>query len=187
MKIALIGLAVVVLLALVLGGGLIGSRNDLVTERVAVETAFAQIDTDLQRRNDLIPNLVETVKGIAKQELAVVDSVTKARAQMVSAQTPSEKVAADSQLTGALSRLLVVVENYPQLKSDQNFQNLQFELAGTENRISVSRRRYNDAVMKYNTDIELFPKNIAASLFGFHKEVYFKAEEAAKDAPKVKF
>jgi LemA protein len=187
MKIAIIGIVVVVLLCLVLGGGLIGSRNDLVTERVAVETAFAQIDTDLQRRNDLIPNLVETVKGIAKQELAVVDSVTKARAQMVSAQTPSEKVAADSQLTGALSRLLVVVENYPQLKSDQNFQNLQFELAGTENRISVSRRRYNDAVMKYNTDIELFPKNIAASLFGFHKEVYFKAEEAAKEAPKVKF
>jgi LemA protein len=188
MKIAVIGLVVIVLLALVLGGGLIGSRNDLVTEREAIKGALSQIDTDLQRRNDLIPNLVETVKGIAKQELAVVDSVTKARAAMVSAQTPSEKVAADSQLTGALSRLLVVVENYPQLKSDQNFQNLQFELAGTENRISVARRRYNDAVQKYNTDIELFPKNIAASLFGFHREeAYFKADAAAKEAPKVKF
>jgi LemA protein len=187
MKIGLVVLGVILLLALVLGGGLIGSRNDLVTERVAVETAFAQVDTVLQRRNDLIPNLVETVKGIAKQELAVVDSVTKARAAMIGAQTPSEKIAADQQLTGALGRLLVVVENYPQLKSDQNFLRLQDELAGTENRIAVERRRYNDTVMKYNTDIELFPKNIAASLFGFHREDYFKADEAAKQAPKVKF
>jgi LemA protein len=188
MKIALVGLVVIVLLALVLGGGLIGSRNDLVTEREAIKGALSQVDNVLQRRNDLIPNLVETVKGIAKQELAVTDSVTKARAAMVGAQTPAEKAAADSQLTGALSRLMVVVENYPQLKSDQNFLRLQDELAGTENRISVERRRYNDTVQKYNTDIALFPKNIAASLFGFQREeAYFKADAAAKEAPKVKF
>jgi LemA protein len=188
MKLALIGLVVIVLLALVLGGGLIGSRNDLVTEREAIKGALSQVDNVLQRRNDLIPNLVETVKGIAKQELAVTDSVTKARAAMMGAQTPAEKAAADSQLTGALSRLMVVVENYPQLKSDQNFLRLQDELAGTENRISVERRRYNDTVQKYNTDIALFPKNIAASIFGFQREeAYFKADAAAKEAPKVKF
>ena len=118
----------------------------------------------------------------------MTDSVTKARAAMVGAQTPAEKTAADAQLTGALSRLMVVVENYPQLKSDQNFLRLQDELAGTENRISVERRRYNDTVQKYNTDIALFPKNIAASLFGFQREdAYFKADAAAKEAPKVKF
>jgi LemA protein len=188
MKIGLVVLGVVILLALVLGGGLIGSRNDLVTEREAIKGQLAQIDTVLQRRNDLIPNLVETVKGFAKHEQEVVDSVTKARAAMLGAQTPSEKVAADAQLTGALGRLLVVAENYPQLKSDQNFLRLQDELAGTENRISVERRRYNDAVQKYNTDIELFPKNIAASMFGFQREdAYFKADAAAKEVPKVKF
>jgi LemA protein len=188
MKTGLIALIVIIILAVVLGGGLVGSRNDLVTEREAIRGAMAAIDTDLQRRNDLIPNLVETVKGIAKQELAVVDSVTKARAAMIGAQTPAEKAAADATLTSALSRLLVVVENYPQLKSNENFLRLQDELAGTENRISVQRLRYNDAVQKYNTDIELFPKNIAASLFGFHREdAYFKAEAAAKEAPKVKF
>jgi LemA protein len=188
MKIGLVILGVVILLALILGGGLIGSRNDLVTEREAVQAALAQVDTVLQRRNDLIPNLVETVKGFATHEQQVIDSVTNARAAMLGAKTPSEKVAADQQLTGALGRLLVLSENYPQLKSDQNFLRLQDELAGTENRISVERRRYNDTVQKYNTDIELFPKNIAAGMFGFHREdAYFKADAAAKEAPKVKF
>lgn len=188
MKFGLVVLGVIILLALIVGGGLIGSRNDLVTEKEAINGQLAQVDTVLQRRNDLIPNLVETVKGFAKQEQSVIDSVTKARAAMIGAQTPAEKVAADQQLTGALGRLLVVVENYPQLKSDQNFLRLQDELAGTENRISVERRRYNDVVQKYNTDIELFPKNIAAGLFGFHREdAYFKADAAAKEAPKVKF
>ncbi len=188
MKTAVIGLVILIVLALVVGGGLIGSRNDLVTERESIKGALAAIDTDLQRRNDLIPNLVETVKGFAKQEQSVIDSVTKARAAMIGAQTPAEKAAADTTLTGALGRLLVVVENYPQIKSNENYLRLQDELAGTENRISVARLRYNDAVQKYNTDIELFPKNIAASMFGFHREdAYFKADAAAKEVPKVKF
>jgi len=188
MKALLIGLGVIVLLVLVVGGSLVGTRNELVTEREAVKAAFTQVDVDLQRRLDLIPNLVETVKGIAKQELAVTDSVTAARAAMVGARTPAERIAANQQLDSALARLLVVVENYPQIKSDQNFLRLQDELAGTENRIAITRRRYNETVQKYNTDIELFPKNIAASIFGFKREdAYFTADAAAKDAPKVKF
>jgi LemA protein len=177
-----------VIVGLVLGGSLMGSRNELVQEREAIKGASSQIDNVLQRRNDLIPNLVETVKGFAKQELAVTDSVTKARAAMMGAQTQQEKVNADAKLTGALSRLMVVVENYPNIKSNENFLRLQDELSGTENRIAVERRKYNETVQKYNTDIELFPKNIAASLFGFHRDdAYFKADAAAKEVPKVKF
>ena len=188
MKALLIGLGVIVLCVLIFGGGLISSRNELVTEREAVKAAFTQVDVDLQRRLDLIPNLVETVKGFAKQELAVTDSVTSARAAMMGAKSPAERIAANQQLESALGRLFVVVENYPNLKSDQNFLRLQDELAGTENRIAVTRRRYNETVQTYNTDIELFPKNIAASLFGFKREdAYFTAEAAAKEAPKVKF
>jgi LemA protein len=186
--IALIIVGLLVIVGLVFGAGLMGSRNDLVQEREAIKGASAQIDNVLQRRNDLIPNLVETVKGFAKQELAVTDSVTKARAAMMGAQTQKEKVDADAQLTGALSRLMVVVENYPNIKSNENFLRLQDELSGTENRIAVERRKYNETVQKYNTDIELFPKNIAASLFGFHRDdAYFKADAAAKEVPKVKF
>jgi LemA protein len=188
MKIGLIVVVVLVLLAVVLGGSLMGSRNELVTEKEAINGQLAQVDNALQRRNDLIPNLVETVKGFAKQEQSVIDSVTKARAAMMGAQTPSDKVAADAQLSGALSRLMVVVENYPQLKSDQSFLRLQDELAGTENRIAQERRKYNDVVQKYNTDIALFPKNIAAGLFNFSREdAYFKADAAAKEVPKVRF
>jgi LemA protein len=188
MKIALIVLAVIVVIGLVLGGSLMGNRNELVTEKNAVDGAWAQVDVVLQRRSDLIPNLVETVKGFAKQELAVTDSVTAARAALGGARTPAEKIAANGQLDSALSRLLVVVENYPNLKSNENFIRLQDELAGTENRIAVERRRYNETVQRYNTDIELFPKNIAASLFGFQRnDAYFKAETSAKETPKVKF
>src|SRR5256885_794275 len=185
MKIALI---VIVVLALLLGAGLMSSRNELVTEREQINGAFAQVDTALQRRNDLIPNLVETVKGMAKQEQNVIDSVTKARAAMLGAQTPADKIQADADLRSAIGRLMVVVENYPQIKSNENFLRLQDELAGTENRIAVERRKYNETVQRYNTDIELFPKNIAASLFGFKREdAYFKADVGAKEAPKVKF
>lgn len=188
MRGALIVLGVLVLIAVIFGGTLMGDRNELVTEREQINGAWSQVDVVLQRRNDLIPNLVETVKGMAGHEQSVIDSVTKARAQMAGAQTPAEKIAADAQVQSALSRLLVVVENYPNIKANENFLRLQDELSGTENRISQERRKYNEAVQKYNTDIEIFPKNIAASLFGFHREdAYFKAENEAREAPKVKF
>lgn len=191
MKLGLIALIVVgflVIVALVLGGSLIGSRNELVQERESIKGAWSQVDVVLQRRADLIPNLVETVKGFTKHEETVIDSVTAARAALGGAQTPKEKIAANGQLDSALSRLLVVVENYPNLKADENFLRLQDELSGTENRIAVERRKYNDVVQKYNTDIELFPKNIAASMFGFQREdAYFKADAASKEVPKVKF
>ena len=188
MKVALIVVGVLVLIALIAGSTLIGDRNDLVMERESIKGAWSQVDVDLQRRNDLIPNLVATVKGISDHEQAVIDSVTKARAQMAGAQTPAEKIAADGQVTSALSRLLLVVENYPNIKANENFLRLQDELSGTENRIAVARRRYNESVQKYNTDILIFPKNIAASMFNFQREdAYFKADEAAKEAPKVKF
>jgi LemA protein len=188
MKIALIGLAVIVLIALMIGGSLMGARNELVTEREAVTGAWSQVDVALERRADLIPNLVETVKGFAKQEQSVIDSVTSARAALGGAKTPADKIAANTQLDGALSRLLVVVENYPNLKSNENFLRLQDEIAGTENRIAVERRNYNEIVQKYNTDIALFPKNIAASMFGFQRnDAYFKAEGAEREVPKVNF
>jgi LemA protein len=188
MKAVLIVLAVIVLAVLIIGGGLMGSRNDLVTEREAVNGQWSQVDVALERRADLIPNLVETVKGFAKHEETAIDSVTSARAALGGAKTPADKIAANAQLDTALSRLLVVVENYPNLKANENFLRLQDELAGTENRIAVERRKYNELVQKYNTDIALFPKNIAASLFGFQRnDAYFKAEGAEREVPKVKF
>ena len=188
MKIALIILGVLVLLALLVGGQFVGVRNDLVVQKNAIDGAFAQVDVVLQRRADLIPNLVETVKGFASQEKEVIASVANARAALGGARTPQEKITANGQLDGALSRLLVVVENYPQLKSDANFIRLQDELAGTENRIAVERRKYNEAVQKYNTSIELFPNNIAASIFGFQRnDAYFKTDPASRQAPKVDF
>jgi len=188
MKIALVVLAVLLLIGVVLGGSLVGARNELVTERESVNGAWSQVDVALQRRADLIPNLVETVKGFASHEQSAIDSVTSARAALGGARTPQEKIAANGQLDSALSRLLVVVENYPNLKANENFMRLQDELAGTENRIAVERRKYNEIVQRYNTDIALFPKNIAASMFGFQRnDAYFKADAGAKEAPKVKF
>ncbi len=188
MKAAFVVLGVILLVAVLLGGSMMGSRNELVSERESIKGAWSQVDVALQRRADLIPNLVETVKGYATHEQSVIDSVTKARAAMMGARTPSEKIAANSQLDSALGRLFVVVENYPNIKANENFQRLQDELAGTENRIAVERRKYNEVVQRYNTDIELFPKNVAASMFGFQREnAYFKADTSAKEAPKVKF
>lgn len=187
MKAVLITVGVLVLLALIVGGSVVGARNELVTERETVRTAFAQVDTVLQRRLDLIPNLVATVKGFAAQEKAVIDSVTNARAAMMGAGTNAEKIQASQQLDSALARLMVVVENYPQIKSNENFLALQDELANTENRIRVERGRYNEAVQKYNVAIEIFPKNLVASMFGFEREEFYRADAAAKDVPKVEF
>ena len=188
MKTVAIVLGVLVLLGLIAGGKLIGIRNELVTEREAINAAWAQVDVALQRRADLIPNLVETVNGFAKQEVTVIDSITKARAALIGARTPQERIDANSQLDGALARLLVVVENYPNLKSNENFLRLQDELAGTENRIAVERRKYNETVQRYNTTIQLFPNNMAAALFGFQaNSAYFKTEPAARVTPKVAF
>jgi LemA protein len=188
MKTVWIVLGVIVLGVLALGGSLMSSRNELVTERETYKAAYQQVDVVLQRRLDLIPNLVETVKGFAKQEQGIINSVTQARAAMMGAQSPADRIAANNQLEGALGRLFVMVEAYPELKSNENFMRLQDELSNTENRIAVERRRYNEAVQKYNTSIDLFPKNIAASLFGFQREnAYFSAEAAAKQAPKVTF
>ena len=178
----------IVVVGLVAFMSLMGSRNDLVKSREGVTGAWASVEVALQRRADLIPNLVETVKGFAKQEQSIIDSVTTARAALGGARNPGEKIAANDQLSGALSRLLVVMENYPQIKSDENYRKLMDELAGTENRIGVERRKYNEVLQKYNTDIDLFPKNIAASLFGFQRnDAYFKADAGAKEVPKVKF
>ena len=188
MKIAigiLVALAVVALILVTQG---VGIRNTLVTQRIGVETAFAQVDVALQRRADLIPNLVETVKGFAAQEKSVLGDLAAARAAMAGAKTPSDKIAANSQIEGALGRLLVVVENYPQLKSNENFLRLQDELAGTENRIAVERRKYNETVQTYNTSIELFPNNIVAGFSGFTRNnAYFTTEPAKRNAPAVKF
>src|SRR3974377_2255029 len=157
-------------------------------KREAVNAAWAQVDVVLQRRADLIPNLVQTVKGYAVQEQTVFGEIAAARAALIGAKTPQDKIAANGQLDGALSRLLVVVENYPQLRSNENFLRLQDELAGTENRIAIERRRYNETLQDYNTYISLFPNNIVASLSGFTRnDAYFKTDEGARQAPKVNF
>src|SRR6201996_5627254 len=153
----LIVLAVIALIVLLFFGQYVGVRNTLVTKNEAVKAAWSQVDIVLQRRADLIPNLVETVKGYAKQEQTVFGDIAKARSALLSAGTPQEKMAANGQLDGALGRLLVIVENYPQLKSNENFLRLQDELAGTENRIAVERKRYNDTLQDYNTYIQQFP------------------------------
>jgi LemA protein len=188
MKIGLIVLAVVLLLGMGACSKYVGVRNDLVTEREAVNSAWSAVDVALQRRADLIPNLVSTVKGFAAHETEVFKNIADARAALGGARSPQEKIAANDQLSGALSRLLVITENYPQLRSNENFLRLQDELAGTENRIAVERKKYNDTLQRYNTDIELFPNNIVAGLSGFTRnDAYFKTEPGARTTPKVQF
>jgi LemA protein len=179
---------VIVLIALVAFGQYVGVRNTLVTKNEDVKSKWSQVDVVLQRRADLIPNLVETVKGFAQQEQKVFGDIAKARSALLSAGTPQEKISANQQLDGALGRLLLVVENYPQLKSNENFLRLQDELAGTENRIAVERKRYNDTLQDYNTYLQQFPNNIYASWAGFKpNEAYFTATEGSRQAPKVNF
>ncbi len=188
MKILLAVLGVFVLLAAIVGGSYVSSRNEMVRKNEALKQAWSQVDVVLQRRADLIPNLVATVKGYAQQEQKVFGDIANARASLLSARTPGEKIAANGQLDGALGRLLAIVENYPNLKSNQNFLALQDELAGTENRIAVERRRYNEAVQDYNTYIGLFPNSIFARWAGFQRNNdYFAASEGARVAPKVDF
>ena|SRR5215467_5857977 len=188
MKVLLIVLVVLLLVGLMFGGKYVGIRNDLVAKKEAVNAAWSQVDVALQRRADLIPNLVETVKGYAKHEESIMTAVANARSALLNAKTPQEKIDANTRLNGALGRLLVVVENYPNLKADETFLRLQDELAGTENRINVERRKYNETVQSYNTQIQLFPNNIVASMSGFERnDAYFKTEPGARTAPKVAF
>src|ERR1700756_4733412 len=188
MKAAIVVLGVILLLAFMLGSAYVSRRNQMAIKREAVNSAWSQVDVVLQRRADLIPNLVETVKGFAAQEQTVFGDIAKARSALLSATTPGDKIAANQRLDSALGRLLVVVENYPQLRSNENFLRLQDELAGTENRIAVERRRYNESVQAYNTYIGLFPNSIFAGWAGFKRnEAYFQASEASREAPKVQF
>jgi LemA protein len=188
MKIGLVILVILLILALFLGSAYVSQRNQMAIKREAANAAWAQVDVVLQRRADLIPNLVQTVKGFAVHEEQVFSEIAQARSALIGARTPSEKITANGALDSALSRLLVITENYPQLKSNENFLRLQDELAGTENRIAVERRRYNEAVQDYNTYISLFPNSLVASLSGFTRnDAYFKTEEGARTAPKVNF
>src|SRR6202521_66134 len=188
MKIFLVVLGILLLVGLMFAGKFVSVRNDLAVQNEAIAGAWSQVDVALQRRADLIPNLVNTVKGFATHEQQVIDSVTAARAALGGARTPQEKIAANSQLDGAISRLLVISENYPNLKSNENFLRLQDELAGTENRIDVERKRYNDAVQDFNTYIGLFPNNIFAGWAGFQRNnAYFTASETSRATPKVQF
>lgn len=188
MKVSLIIIAIILILALIFGSGFVSRRNEMAVKREAVNAAWSQVDVVLQRRADLIPNLVETVKGFAQHEEKVFGDIAAARSALIGARTPADKIAANSALDSALSRLLVITENYPQLKSNENFLRLQDELAGTENRIAVERRRYNETVQAYNTYISLFPNSLVASMGGFTRnDAYFKAEEGSRTAPKVDF
>ncbi|ARF16755.1 LemA family protein [Sporosarcina ureae] len=180
----LIAIIVLVIIAAIM---IVPSYNKLVNLEEDVDQSYAQIETQLQRRVDLIPNLVNTVKGYASHEKEVLENIANARSKMAGAQGPEELAAADSELSSALSRLLVVVENYPDLKANQNFQQLMDELAGTENRIAVARKDYNDVVSVFNRTVKRFPGKIVASIFGFDEKEYFKAVEGAQQPPSVDF
>jgi LemA protein len=187
MKAALIALLAIVAFGLLIALWIYGNYNALVNLDEETKKAYSQIDVVLQRRFDLIPNLVETVKGYAAHEREVLMGVTEARAKVGQAQTMSDRIGAQNELTSALGRLMVVVENYPQLKADQNFLKLQDELAGTENRIAVERRRYNEVATEYNKRIRRVPGNIVAGMFGFERASLLEAPEGAATPPKVDF
>ncbi len=185
---AMIFLITIVVLILLAGGMYVNTKNTLVAKNEAVKSTWAQVDVVLQRRADLIPNLVETVKGITKQEQTLFGEIAQARSQLLSASTPADKIAANQRVDGALGRLLAIAENYPQLKSNENFLRLQDELAGTENRIAVERKNYNDTLQDYNTYVQQFPNSLFAKWAGFKKnDAYFAASEASRAVPKVNF
>ncbi|MGA3019775.1 MAG: LemA family protein [Bryobacteraceae bacterium] len=188
MKIALIVIAIILVILLGFGAKFVSIHNQLAVQQEAVKAQWADVDGVQQRRADLIPNLVSTVKAFAAHETEVYKDIADARAALISGRTPQEKIAANDQLSGALSRLLVVVENYPQLKSNENFMSLQNQLEGSENRIAVERRKYNEALQTYNATLQLFPQNIVASMSGFTRnDAYFKTAPGADQAPKVQF
>jgi LemA protein len=178
-----------VLVGLMIGGSFISAQKQFVAKDEAVKAAWSDVDTQLQRRSDLIPNLVETVKGFTKEENSVFTEVAEARKGLMNAETPKDKIAANGQLDQAMSKFLVLVENYPQLRSNEQYMRLQDELAGTENRITVSRRRYNDTLRDYNTFVRQFPNSIWAGMAGFQakEDAYFQASAGAKNVPQVKF
>ena len=189
MSTGVVVLIAVLAIIVIIGVSLVGGYNGIAAARENVDTQQAAIQTQLQRRADLIPNLVNTVKGLAAQEQSVIDSVTEARAQLAGAQGMGmeELAAANDNLSSALSRLLMVVENYPEIQSSQGYISLMDELAGTENRISVARNDYNDAVKSYNSRIITFPNRLVAGMFGFEKAEYVTAPESAQSAPDVNF
>jgi LemA protein len=179
---------VLILCLFMVGGSYVSARNTMVAKDQTVKSMWSEVDVQLERRADLIPNLVETVKGFTKEESTVFGDIANARAGMLNAQGPAAKIAANGQLDGALGRLLLLTENYPQLRSSEQFMRLQDELAGTENRIGVARKRYNDAIQDYNTFILQFPNNIWAGMAGYKEnDAYFKASPAAQTVPSVKF
>jgi LemA protein len=163
------------------------SYNKFVNQEEAIKAQWAQVENQLQRRNDLIPNLVETVKGYASHESGVFKDIADARSRLLAAQSPEQKIEAANQQTSALGRLLAIVENYPQLKADQQFNRLMDELAGTENRLAVERMRYNEKVQEYNAARRQFPANVTAKMFGFKEYPYFQVPPDAKQVPKVNF
>jgi LemA protein len=184
----LVVILVLVLIAVMVGGMYVGRRNEMVRKNEAVKAAWSEVDVVLQRRADLIPNLVETVKGIAAQEVTVFTNVANARQGLLGAKTPADRIAANGQLDRALVQVLALAEQYPQLKSNENFLRLQDELAGTENRIAVERKRYNDSLQDYNTYIGLFPNSIFARWAGFQRnDAYFEASAGSREVPKVSF
>ena len=178
---------IVIILVIFIIVTLIHMYNNLVGLRNRVKNSYAQIDVQLKRRNDLIPNLVETVKGYAGHEKGVLEEVTNARTSVMNASTPQEASEANNQLTGALKSLFAVAENYPDLKANSNFQQLQTELSDTEDKISYARQFYNDVVLKYNNACQQFPSSIIAKMFGFKEEVFFEAPAAEREVPEVKF
>lgn len=180
-------IAVIVIIFVVIALLFIPKYNSLVSAEENIDSKWAQVENQLQRRFDLIPNLVESVKGYANHEQEVITSITEARAQMGSANSPQEQAVANDALTGALSRLLVVVENYPNLKADANFRQLMDELAGTENRLAVAREDYNNEVQQFNKHVKRFPGNLVAGMFGFEQKEYFKAAAGADKAPSIDF
>ncbi len=179
---------VLILVVLMIFGSYVSAKNQMVAKDQTVKAAWSEVDVQLERRADLIPNLVSTVKGFTKEESSVFDDIAQAREGLMNAQTPEAKIAANNQLDGSLAKVLVLTENYPTLRSSDQFMRLQDELSGTENRISVARKRYNDAIQDYNTFILQFPNSIWAGIAGFHQNTaYFTASPASQAVPNVSF